>query len=291
MKCEEAAEFVSALCDGVRIPREAAEHLGACEECKARLNDYVQMGVELKRMAIATAPERVGEISWGPQERTKSSWWQKGSATMRIPRFAFALMLVVIVGLGASFAVVKARPGTLGRVLMMTIKTEDGEIMRCALSTEDEKSGGCAGVQGVKSGTLGSAFRITGKDRGRIELGVRSKFVARPSIADGKGYSMSVSTEDLENVPERRYWFEPGEKLEIEVAGFGTMAVSGELLDHMPAFVGEEMDPRVDELRVTSPLLLRGKEVVLDFEGGSGAGAGGDMAVFMYTPNQGRYVL
>src|SRR5437773_11907348 len=31
MKCEEAAEFASRLCDGQVIPREMAEHIGTCE--------------------------------------------------------------------------------------------------------------------------------------------------------------------------------------------------------------------------------------------------------------------
>ena len=76
MNCEKAAESISALCDGERIPREVAEHLGACEECKARLNEYLQMSAELKRVAIVAAPQRLRDVSWGPQETTNSSWWQ-----------------------------------------------------------------------------------------------------------------------------------------------------------------------------------------------------------------------
>ena len=41
MICTEAAEFVSALCDGEIIPPSAAEHIGGCSSCKARLSDYL----------------------------------------------------------------------------------------------------------------------------------------------------------------------------------------------------------------------------------------------------------
>ncbi len=51
MKCEDAAEFFSALCNGQQIPREAAEHIGTCETCGGRLHGYLEMGMELRRVA------------------------------------------------------------------------------------------------------------------------------------------------------------------------------------------------------------------------------------------------
>jgi predicted anti-sigma-YlaC factor YlaD len=51
MRCEDAEEFVSALCDGERIPREAAEHIGECEKCRTWLQDYAMLGAELRRTA------------------------------------------------------------------------------------------------------------------------------------------------------------------------------------------------------------------------------------------------
>ncbi len=51
MICTEAAEFVSALCDGEIIPPTAAEHIGTCPACQARLRDYLNLGVELRRTA------------------------------------------------------------------------------------------------------------------------------------------------------------------------------------------------------------------------------------------------
>ena len=51
MKCEEAAEFVSALCDGESIPPVAAEHIGACETCRGRMKEYAEIDAELRRLA------------------------------------------------------------------------------------------------------------------------------------------------------------------------------------------------------------------------------------------------
>jgi len=177
---------------------------------------------------------------------------------------------------------------------MLTIKPSIGESVRCPLLMEGEKAAPCGFMQGVKSGMLSSFFRIVAKDGDRIELGVRSKFAPNPLLEGGKRFStMSMSIEDVKNLPETRYWFEPGQKLEIKVAGFGTIILSGELLDHMPSIVSsgdEQLDPKQDEFRVISPVLLRGKELVLEFEGFIFSDDKGN-GVFMYTPTEGRYVL
>jgi len=43
MRCDEAAEFVSALCDDEVVPRAAAEHMRTCAFCQARLQEYMEM--------------------------------------------------------------------------------------------------------------------------------------------------------------------------------------------------------------------------------------------------------
>lgn len=287
MKCQEAAEFVSALCDGERIPRAAAEHVGMCEACRARLNEYTEMGAELRRIASLESPEEARALVWKKKQRTASSWWGKGWETMRIPRFAFALLLVAVVVLGSSLAIVKARAHGHGSVLMLTVKQANGQSMRCPLLLDDGDAAGCSSVLGVKSGLLANAFRVIANDGNRFELGVRAKFTA---LAAGKSHTVSI--EDVRNLPERDYWFEPGEKLEIGVTGSGTIVVTGELMDHLPSIVtNDELDPKQGELRVISPILLRGKEVVFDFEGFETTAIEKRQGVVFYTPREGRYVL
>jgi hypothetical protein len=99
--------------------------------------------------------------------------------------------------------------------------------------------------------------------------------------------------EVLRNSPENAYWFEPGGKLEIAVAGAGPMVVTGELMDHLPTFRGDfvDLDPKQNELRVVSPLLLRDQRVVVDFKGYTGLADGMNEGVEIYSPGEGRYVL
>jgi hypothetical protein len=64
MKCEEAAEFVSAIYNGERIPRSAAEHVGRCETCHCRLKEYVEIGAELRLVASLELSEESGCGGW-----------------------------------------------------------------------------------------------------------------------------------------------------------------------------------------------------------------------------------
>lgn len=109
MRCEEAREFVSRLCDGHVVPSEAAEHIGECQVCRARLDDYLRMGVELRRAASLERPEPVKAGSWRNGRKIRGSWWRKGATTMRIPRFAFVSMLALILVLSSGFALAVTR--------------------------------------------------------------------------------------------------------------------------------------------------------------------------------------
>ena len=111
MRCEDAAELVSALCDGERISREAARHIGVCQACQARLNAYSMMGAELRRVASLQEEAEMKPGSWEQVLRVWPNWWQKGRATMRIPTFAFALMLGLILVLSSGLVLVRARAG------------------------------------------------------------------------------------------------------------------------------------------------------------------------------------
>ena len=64
MNCAEAAECVSALFDGVPISREVTAHLSDCKECRARLNDYAEMGAELREAASGAGAQTIPEGRW-----------------------------------------------------------------------------------------------------------------------------------------------------------------------------------------------------------------------------------
>jgi hypothetical protein len=51
MRCDEAAESVSALCDGEMITPEAAAHIRTCAACAELMEQYIALGATLRREA------------------------------------------------------------------------------------------------------------------------------------------------------------------------------------------------------------------------------------------------
>src|SRR5580704_16106052 len=111
MNCEQVGEYISALCDGERIPRDAAEHIGECETCREQLNEYAAIGSELRRLASLDEAVSVAQVDWKLEPVSETGWWQKGLTTMRIPKLAFGVMLIAIIALSSGLVMVRARAG------------------------------------------------------------------------------------------------------------------------------------------------------------------------------------
>jgi hypothetical protein len=293
MKCEDAAEFVSALYDGERIPREAAEHLGECEACQLRLTAYSAIGAELRRVASVEEPTEVKTGRWEEQNRMRLSWWHKGRETVRIPRFAFALMLGAIFLLSGGLILVRARPGVPRPVLWLTSKLPpDGKAFHCAMATDGQPhSEGCGHYRQVpRAGLLSMNVRFVHREGERVELGVKTRYENPPPVFTAP----YPSADRLKDVAEENVWIEPEGKQEIVVAGLGQIELTGEFMDHKPPSFfepGDTVDPQADQFRVVAPVLLRGKEVIFNFAGASSTGIGPDAGVAIYWPTEGRYLI
>jgi hypothetical protein len=231
MKCEEAGEFVSAICDGESIPVSAAEHVGRCEICRCRLKEYAEIGAELRLVASLESLQEAEVHHWRKEQRVTSNWWRRGWETMRIPRLAFALLLVAVVGLSSNLLIGRVRAHTRGKVLMLTAKPAEGHTLLCGLYLADSaqfcrfvQMEGAAGGRGIYK------FRIISEDGENIRLGIRSERAYR-----------QVSNDDIDGLPETPYWFKAGETLRVNVPGAGEMAINGELWDHYPS-PGEAWD-------------------------------------------------
>jgi len=282
MNCGEATEFVSALCDGERIPTVAAEHIGRCESCGERLRAYVAMGAELRRIASmetgAAAPQR----TWKRGQHRLVLWWQKGWEGMRIPRIAFAVLIAGIIVLASTLAVVKVRARDAGTVVLLTVAAGN-ERSECPLSTVDKGGDSCGFVGKVEQNTLGYGIELLKRDGDKVQLGIRS--VVLPATA-------SLWSNDLTSEPQRQFWFQPGDTLKVDLPGLSPLIIKGNWLDHKPAFAGtHDMDPGPDELRFISPLLLRGKEVIGDMGGASSIVDKRNLAAWIYYPKQGSYFI
>ena len=288
MNCEDVQEYVSALCDGEQVPPAAAEHVGVCEFCRERAKEYLELAVELRRLASLRSPEEVEPGAWKQRERNVEGWWGKGWETMRIPRFAFALLLIAIVALGSGLVMSKVRAQAQGTVLLVTYKLPDGRINRCALSLIDERQNLCAAVS---SGTENSPTFILlmktlahGKDR--VELGVHTEYKWRD-----RKVPLDIMDE-LKRMEGRDYWITPGQDLPVEIPGWGEMVLSGELMDHLPPTLmldpDVQMDPKAGKLQIISPLLIRDKKVWFDFQGNAAMGQPG---AAMYVRGKGLWKM
>src|SRR5215470_3278152 len=177
MNCMEAAESVSGLFDGEPLTREAAAHLSDCEACRARLNDYAEMGAELRAVASASWPQTVPQGQWKLAEPAPvTNWLKKWRGTMRIPRFAFALMLLAIFALSGGLTRVKARPGGNGPVLLVSFKIPPkGQTLDCAVRM-DREPGSCAFFTGDVPGDLAVAVKYIKREGERVQVWLKANF-------------------------------------------------------------------------------------------------------------------
>jgi hypothetical protein len=295
MICTEAAEFVSALFDGEIIPPTAAEHIGTCPACQARLRDYLAMGVELRRTASveqsAPIPVRTPDHIWTRPQNPLKVFLQKGWGTMRIPRLAFAAMIAGIVALACTLAVVKVGANSTGTVVLLTATGPSGRLMDCPLSTLDKNQATCSMFDKAGQVLLGFKVNLISREGGRVLLEIRSRTYP---LTPG---SHTFGAFELDNDPAKEIWLEPGEPVKFDVPDVGTLTLSGEWLDHMPILVGmrkKDLSPDEGEIRFASPLLLKDKKLVGDAEGWIGGIFSTDnlnWASAIYLPGEGRFLI
>lgn len=292
MNCEQAAEFASRLCDGQAIPREAAEHIGACEVCRARLNEYAAIGAELRRVASLEQAITVKAVPWETKQRVRPSWWQTGRTTMTIPRFAFASMLVVILVLFGGLLLVRAHAAQeAGKVLLLHFAlVPNGKTGECLLTTNANQETNYCGfaASAPRGGMIGLMFRFVSRDGDRTQLAVKANYKER-----ARGFNF---IDDFENIPEKTISVDPEDHAEIEVPGLGEFDVSAGYLDRFPTGWGrsnETLQPRQDEFRVVAPVLIRGDEVICNMSdnGNSIDDGDPDATLMIYSPGHGRFLI
>jgi hypothetical protein len=295
MNCKEVGEYISALWDGERIPRAAAEHIGGCEACREQLNEYAVIGSELRRLASLDEIAPSIHVGYG-QPLNKVSWW-KGLATMRIPKLAFAVMLIAIVALSSGLVIVRARAGAAaGRFLELKYEiapsglAHSGRVDICIMRVDGSQKGNtCDFVDHGREGLLLMNTRLTGKLGDRAQLRIRAKYV--PGDGDAEvDYSEAL----FKDIPEKVLSLEPGERRDVEVAGLGKIEVEGEYLDHIPPLVyrpQETLDPNPMEFRIVAPVLVRDNQVIANADGSSIETGAPDATLMFYVPGEGRYLM
>lgn len=233
MNCAEAAECVSALFDGEPISREVAAHLSDCPECRVRLNEYAEMSAELRDMGSAATLEAIPEGRWKLAEPTAANnWLSKWRGTMRIPRFAFALMLIAIFALSGGLALVKARTGGGGPVLSLEFKVRPGDRgLVCSTETNREGDVCSFGMSGLPGHVWGSV-RFLKREGERVKLSIKTVYHASATEHEHDGETADAA---LRNVSPAEYWLETDNPLRVPVEGLGNILVFGEFRNSEPA--------------------------------------------------------
>jgi hypothetical protein len=286
--CLQAAEFISALCDGESIPREVARHIGQCDVCQLRLHDYVRMGVELKRLASASAPASVKPIYWTNERRSKFNLWRIWRESMRIPRVAFALMVMVIAVL--SFRIASVHATGARQWLLMHVWDENGKEQAKLIAgfAPDEKSPNPTIMIAVPRGTLGLNIVLLGEREGAANLGIRAMYF--PPDAD-----KSRQREQLRSAPMKEITCVPGQRTPLVVEGYGSIEIGAEVTDKLPEGADPNkrtLFPPQGSLNVSGSLVLLNEDKVESKAvAGSGQIAAADGYFALRAPGNGRYVF
>jgi len=301
MTCNEAAEFVSALCDGERIPAAAAAHMGDCEDCQTRLREYITLGAEMRREASLEMERESRAMGWEVKRRSISTLWQKGWETMRIPRLVFGALVIALIAMGSGWTLSKVKAHASGDVVLLHVERGDEKKsdFTAALSLVDKKYDRCATMWGDFSDPsrrimYGYQIQILGREDNRVRLGVKA--MSFPAVQNNQGFGATMSIDALDHSPQKEVLFTPGEASKVEIPGFPALTLHGEWTDHLPPPMSlnpnnSKLDPGPMELRIQSPVLLRDKKLVGDWEGGGASVDQADQGVDFAMKDVGRFIF
>ncbi len=285
MRCDEAEQYLSALYDGEAVPLEAAEHMACCAHCRELLKEYAEMGATLRSYGSLLIAEPVPDRTWPITKQDKTTLWKKGLEMMRIPRIAFACLVLLLVVLGSRLAVVEVRAHDDGSVLLLKLTPAQGDSVSCNVSISDASHNDCGGLSQIDKSNLLYALKALRKDGNRVLLSVKTK--VSPLGPGSWGPDVEAS------LPETQVWFTPGQSLSLPNTGELKLALTGEWSDHIPvrASGNQLLDPGANEIRLTSPLLLKNNKVA-----GDGVNLSSDVdrpgeGVSLFIPGEGLFVL
>jgi hypothetical protein len=280
MTCDQAQPHLSALYDAEPISTEAADHAAHCARCQDQLQQYAQTSAALRSYASQFISQPAPPRTWLQTATTPPTrWWEKANQSMRIPRLAFAALVLVLVALSSRLVLVEVHAHDDGSVVLLKLTPANGEPLSCDLSTTDPKQNACNGLAQFNNSNFVYALKSLRKDGDRVLLSLSYK--VDPPGPDG------YNEEVRKTLPETQLWFTPGQSLPLPNAN---ATITGQWSDHIPVtvFGSPLLDPKPDEIRLVSPILIKDNQVAGDQHGGS---ASGDQGVSFYLPDQGLFTL
>lgn len=284
MRCADMAEFVSATVDGEAVPHDAAQHIAHCAACQELLKSYTEAGMALRRYAVAELAQPMPARHWAQPQRRFTRLWEKGWEKMRVPRIAFASLLLLLVGVASRLALVEVRAHEDGSVLLLSLSTVEGQALMCPLSGIDLNDQTCSGVIVVGKSFITYGVHLIRKEGDRALIAVISEYGTR---------SNSYTPDEINTLAKTQYWFSPGDHLKLASAGDRDLVATGQWTDHLPALAvaNQELDPAANEIRISSPLLLKNSKVAGDLKGATAIADRSTPGVYIYLPGEGRFVF
>lgn len=287
MNCQEAGPFVSALFDGEDVPVEVAGHVSECPHCRERMRAYSEIGIELRLLAngIADAVPMPGIVLGKALPKDWRGKFSLLTGTLLVPRFAVALvagaLLALSVSLVALHAQSEARPLWFQFELFppwANAQAGEAAIQNVAQAGYDDQ----IGLYGVENQIVGAHIAVLALKEGSVQLEVRAR---RYGPEDPDQFKVKEKLGDLKD---HAFTYTPGQALEVPVEGGGTLTLRGQVADHQPKIAwGLPVEPRADQLVLTSPVVISGRSLLADSEGGSSIAEGPDGAVRLYDRGMG----
>ena len=291
MDCQAAAQSISALHDGEPIAREAAEHIASCAICQQVAREYAEMRADLRLLAARTAPQPAELAALpppaAPGAKRSTHFLAMLSGRTLIPRAVAAMAALIIIALSISLALVvhaQVDGPWVQFAVYLNLPHADGERMTGIVQSPDMPRGTFI-MRGPTETVAYSLRTVEIRDgKAHIEVGVRG---VPPSVDD------RAARELVASMPPTGYWITPGQALEIPVEGIGSLRLEARISETQPAVWDWTEKPVAErELRLNRPLVLRGKEVILEGAGGTisvGVEYGG--ALEYYVPGEGLFVI
>jgi hypothetical protein len=250
------------------------------------------LGVALRQAAsIELAEEPLPALL--PDNGNKIAlWWRKGWEQMRIPRVAFAMLVLCLVLVGTRLAMVEVGAHSAGNAMKIAVDFgSNGPASPCYLENGKQREGhDCSSGTGSEDHKKIYSYSIFLKqfDGTRFLLEVRAHALA----VDDKGNFNHVP---IMSEPAQDVWLTPGKAVEIPLADGEKMKLNGEWIDRLPTFLtmigSPKIDPVANELRIADPMLVRDGSVAGDLEGFQCESTGSSTAAYLYYPKVGRLIL
>ena len=283
MTCLEAEVYVSALYDGESVPGDAAQHIAECGACHQVLNDYSNLGAEM-RLAAAMQTAIPTPLLL-PARRT---FWQFLRTSVRIPRFAVAgLVACLAIATGATVAL-RAQSRPLWFQFAFGLQKNPQFAYKIAQVGYENGDG----MMGMVNGAVGGAeVRVRVESVAFDDVVLRIRAVPAKFAVTQEGTMLVPLDKPISLAGATTTHYKPGDDLSIPVDGGGMVYLRGKVFDHQPKIAfGLPLEPEAGQLIIRSPALLAEGRLIGQLVGASSSVDKEEGGIFFIT-KEGKFTF